>query len=321
MEANLKEILLACTDIDAAIGLFKSIDEDGSGELDQEEFGDLLSAMGINLDEERLEETFNTYDTDQGGTLGIDEFIVFIKKQSEDIKERLQDLTLQPAYGRGSSPKVRYVPPRTGSLQLSVVNGFQKKDIYKTLTSTDRDNINKLAGAGADKDAAKMTSFGVATTKIRLDEAYSLYTTMIGSQTDNKAAKTAVLSTLLPQLGSPVDARLLVSKVFLNDKPDILNFKRMLGCSVRPFLGMYNGFYCLDLSKSLDRLCCMKLIEMSKTRAYFRNRNAIAGMDKVSDLSQNGNENSCFRNEHFLGKPFVLSSKFATPLPKGHSDF
>merc|ERR1711988_541317 len=71
---------------------------DGSGELDREEFRLLMSKIGIELDNDRLEDIFDTYDTDQGGTIGTDEFLVFLRRQRLDAEKRLFDMTQTPAY-------------------------------------------------------------------------------------------------------------------------------------------------------------------------------------------------------------------------------
>ena len=65
---SLLAVIEAASDVRVAVSLFKSIDMDGSGELDREEFRLLMSKIGIELDNDRLEDIFDTYDTDQGGT-------------------------------------------------------------------------------------------------------------------------------------------------------------------------------------------------------------------------------------------------------------
>ena len=70
VEESLELTIQAASDVDLAIRFFNDIDEDGSGELDREEFRALMNRIGIELDDERLEDVFDTYDSDQGGTYG-----------------------------------------------------------------------------------------------------------------------------------------------------------------------------------------------------------------------------------------------------------
>ena len=43
-------------DISAAIHLFQEVDEDGSGEIDREEFAEMVRQMGIGMSENRIDE-------------------------------------------------------------------------------------------------------------------------------------------------------------------------------------------------------------------------------------------------------------------------
>lgn len=310
VEHGLRVVMDACSNVENAIKLFEKIDVDGSGELERDEFARLLANMGIMLDEVRLNECFDTYDTDQGGTLGVAEFMVFLKKTSQDTALRLRDLTTTPAYGLAPNPTVRYLPPNDGTLHLEIVDGFTRKEVYRTMTSVDRDNIDSVAASTGD--ATKMTAYGVSTAKIRLDEAYALYLTMMKERPN----KTNILATLLPQLGSAQDARMLVSKALKGNKTDMMQLRRTLGSAVRPMLGIVNGYFSLDLSKSLDRLCLVRLLEASKTRAHVRARASKLPMGRVADLSHRMTNNSCFRNEIFNGKPVIITSAFCNPMPK-----
>jgi len=155
IEIALETTIRAASDVSLAIAFFNDIDVDGSGELDRGEFKQLMDKIGIELDDERLEDVFDTYDTDQGGTIGVDEFLVFLKRQKVETESRLYDLTQTPAFcqkkdlefnkkgnimqantaggldivvpqdglGRPKGdvePKRRYLPPTTGKLTINV---------------------------------------------------------------------------------------------------------------------------------------------------------------------------------------------------------
>jgi hypothetical protein len=56
----------ATADIKKAIALFKEVDEDGSGELDEDEFAHLMEAVGMDASNGRVQEVMSEYDVDGG---------------------------------------------------------------------------------------------------------------------------------------------------------------------------------------------------------------------------------------------------------------
>lgn len=137
---------------------------------------------------------------------------------------------------------------------------FTRKLIYRTVTSCDKDFIQEIAAATSD--SVSMTTFGVSQSKLRLDEALSMYTLMSMENTN----KSKVLAKILPQLSHSSDARLLVNKALKNNRDEMFKLKQTLGVAIRPLLGLYNGYYELDLSVKLDRLCLMRLLEVSSSK-------------------------------------------------------
>ena len=68
------------------------IDEDGSGELDEQEFAHLIKSIGIDMSESEIHETMDEYDIDQGGVIGIDEFLLFLRNNLKDTKMKLKEV-------------------------------------------------------------------------------------------------------------------------------------------------------------------------------------------------------------------------------------
>jgi Ca2+-binding EF-hand superfamily protein len=46
---SLKIVQVAASNTESALALFREIDEDGSGQLDEQEFGNLLTCMGKSI--------------------------------------------------------------------------------------------------------------------------------------------------------------------------------------------------------------------------------------------------------------------------------
>ena len=238
------------------------------------------------------------------------EFLVFLKKTRVNTELRLRDLTTTPAYRLEGQQQKRYLPPTQGFLHINVVDGFNRKAIFKTMTSVDRDNIAMLAECTGDP--SKMTNYSVGGIQMRCDEAFSLFESMM----KDGRGKVAVLSSLLPQLSSTLDARMLVSKCLNQNKTEMFQLRKALGSAIRPILGTINGYYVLDMSKDFDRVCLVRLIEISRTKESTRSSSSKLPMGRVADSSQHGTMNSAFRNGYFNGKPCDISPEFATPLPK-----
>lgn len=86
--------------------------------------------------------------------------------------------------------------------------------------------------------------------------------------------------------------------------------KQRLGTSLLPLIGIYSGYYHLDLSFATDRVCLKKLIERSVRNCDDRMRK------KLGDTSQNGNW-TCFRNEYHPDNPDArIIPKYFYPLPE-----
>ena len=64
--------------------------------------------------------------------------------------------------------------------------------------------------------------------------------------------------------------------------------------------GNPNGYYTLDLTKIMDRMCIERLLEVSATTAAKRCEESKLAYGRVGDLSQKGNWSS-FRNERYNG--------------------
>lgn len=120
---------------------------------------------------------------------------------------------------------------------------------------------------------------------------------------------------VLPQMISPTEARALVSKVLNNNKVEIQRLQREIGAAYRPIMGTCDGFYSLDLSNQMDKICLNRLIELSMTNTHYRSQKSNMGYGMVGDCSQKGNWTG-FRNESFKGKPIAITSAFASPMPR-----
>lgn len=70
------------------------------------------------------------------------------------------------------------------------------------------------------------------------------------------------------------------------------------------------------MSKDFDRVCLVRLLEVSRTKEVAKSKGSKLPAGRVSDTSQHGAMNMSFRNGYFNGKPCEITPEFATPLPK-----
>lgn len=335
----------ATKDIKKAVALFQEVDKDGSGELDEEEFGQLMQAIGMDISHGKVQEVMAEYDVDGGGVIEMAEFLLFLKNQQKDANKRLRELTEVPvliskldnpnvaeetrplttsatpltstvafaaesANSTTQAPIKRYLPPDKGILKFQVIDGFQQKENYRVITPGDRSNILQVAEQSGE--VSIMANFGMKNYKIRLAEALTIVHRLLKENSN----KVQVLANVLPQMATPADAKALVFKVLGYNLVEITRLKREVGASYRVIMGQPDGFYSVDLSSEMDRFCVNRLLEISMTTAHLRStKRNVLGYGRLGDTSQKGNF-SCFRNETYNHKAVNLSVGFASPLPK-----
>ena len=285
--------------------MFLEADADGSGKLDKGELKDVLENIGLDIDEEQLQDIFAVFDIDGEGAIDFPEFQNLLKSQAKEATARIHDMTHYPIMSSGGK---RYIPPRVGTLRLQVIDGFIRKQIFYTMSTVDTKYAHKMA-----KGIGDLTMMAEATTmtKTRFSEAFALYRTMYKEMGD----KAAVLLKIVPGMLSPAEARQLLSKATNEDRLELGRVKLAFGISYRPMFGSYNGYYMLDLSKETHRMCFSKLIEVSGTTNNMRASKSIVGFGRVGDISQHGNWTS-FRNEIYNGEPIIITAKRFTPMPR-----
>ena len=144
-----------------------------------------------------------------------------------------------------------------------------------------------------------------------IDEGLAVAETILLETQD----KVATVRKLIVQMNDTNDARHLIESLLEGDRQEMLRLKREFGSNaLRPIIGNPNGYYVLDMSKQMDRLCLEKLLEISTTSAVHRQQISKLHYGRVGDLSQKGNWSS-FRNELLNGEPVTITPSFAQPFP------
>ncbi len=286
--------------------LFYEADADGSGKLDKDELMEVLHKIGFIIEEDRLADIMALFDVDGAGTIDLQEFLCLLKVQQREATLRIKEMIEYPILCLPNQLHKKYIPPRKGIIYCKVIDGFVQKSNFYTISSIDQKYAYQMAkGIG---DVTLMTE-AVRNSKMRYDEGYTMYKTIYKEQPD----RAAVLLKVLPLMMNPVENRQLVSKATNDDFIEMARIKLAFGIALRPMFGSYNGYYCLDLSKEVHRVCLARLLEQSQTWNSRRMARSIIAPGKVGDVSQHGNW-TCFRNEVFNGKKIVLTPQMFTPM-------
>lgn len=307
--AGLRLVVQAASNTQLANELFFEADADHSGRLDKDELQEVLGKIGFVIEEDRLNDIMAVFDVDGAGTIDLQEFMSLLKSQQREAMLRIKDLTEYPIMTLAGDPSNKvYVPPRKGIMHLKLIDGFVQKKKFYTMSATDQKYAYNMAKGLGD---VTMVTEAVKHNKVRFDEAYSMYKSVYKEIRD----KAGTLLKVVPLMTNPADSRQLVSKVTNDNRVEVARIKMAFGVTFRPMLGSYNGYYCLDLSKELHRMCLQRLLLESQTQASKRATASIIAFGKVGDTSQHGNW-SCFRNEVFNGKSVVMTPELVTPMPQ-----
>ncbi len=160
----------------------------------------------------------------------------------------------------------QFLPPENGFLNITVIDGFARKAMYRILSACDREYIEEVAEEIGGSNTMTMISSALQGVKLRLEEGLAISDTMLAENND----KVAAIKKLIMKMNDSEDARNLIFAILDGDRTAMLRLKRDLGLALKAILGNANGYYLLDLSKEMDRLCVEKLLEISMTRAYKR---------------------------------------------------
>lgn len=138
--------------------------------------------------------------------------------------------------------------------------------------------MDMIESSKQSSNSAGLLGFGADNVRMRVEEAEIIHSE-ITKQTGNGIA---VLSKLLPLVNSVYDARRMLNSIIGSSQSKAMYLKKLLGQAYRPIIGIYDGYYCLDLSKENDRVCLAKLFEQNNTTTAKRKR------EGKWDISQDG---------------------------------
>ena len=191
---------------------------------------------------------------------------------------------------------------------IEIEDSFSSKGTEVVMSTDTHTRILNMVEGGTTTQA-KMLAFSIQHAKIHLQEALQIFRTMQKEVKD----PAVIVQQLLPRMASATDAKQLLL-TSLSDIGSLNRLRKLMGSSLNPMIGQFNGYYLLDLAKVEDRVCLSKLLEQNQKQAQERMDGSLLGRGRTGDISQKGDW-SCFRNELRDGQPIQLTTAMFNPMP------
>lgn len=116
------------------VAQFRAVDEDGSGQIDEEELGQIFKKIGMKVDKDELKLMFQEVDEDGSGEVDLDEYIGMLKKVKEgdnsDIARKLAEAALlAEKMKKKEEAAKRAARAKEASRRAAVFSKFKKKQL------------------------------------------------------------------------------------------------------------------------------------------------------------------------------------------------
>lgn len=318
---KLDQIYEISSDVEKAKSLFRDFDVDGSGSLDRDELESLISALGIDNAHQMVKELLSIYDADNSGVVEEGEFSDFLdgmKKNIDRSKSRqtqisflslVEESTTNSKTG-ATSVTEEYHPPSSGVVECSLEISKSIRFLMPTVSASNVASVLKSTKSVADSSI--MIENALNSMHLKYDEALVLYRIMMKDAAD----KVQILQKLLLRISTSVDARKVISHVVSADGiKEFARLRQSLGNCYKLCLGIPNGYYILNLSTELDRMCIERLYEISSNLSLTRQTHGLG------DTSQN-RDWLYFRNTIFDGNMILLTDDWLKAVPhQGRLEF
>lgn len=257
----------------------------------------------------------------------INDFVEYMIRRIHLAKQRIRNIHHRPRCAvlrlvNGviirTETQTRYIPPMIGRVHVRVSESYDVVDEgqVQSFPLSNAQCNQMIRTALQSTNPLQLILYGIDSFKLYLEEAQALFQ-QIGIRSDDPIL---ALAKILLRMQNATDAMRMIRNYTCTDVFKARRLKQRLGKAYYPLIGIYSGYYSLDLANEFDRICLRKLIEKSVRNMEMRRK-----LGKW-DTSQTGNW-SCFRNEVHNrisqpGESPTISPKYFFPIPhKGRVEF
>jgi Ca2+-binding EF-hand superfamily protein/Ran GTPase-activating protein (RanGAP) involved in mRNA processing and transport len=319
--------------------LFRTMDLDQSGSIELNELEAAMHVLGVDDDDDsdELERLFARYDLDESGRLEAAEFMDLIESRRAALEREtmpsrpfLADADESPpravfelpAGGRASviydALVTEDMGPSTDS-ELTWHEKVERAQAAKAHNTTNPRGVKRLLKmisaqeGGADKGA--MLLMALPYMRLRADEALELHSTLVHELGDT----TLVLAAELPQMATPLDARMLVGAYAPMPTQKRL-LRNKLGPEYPLIMGQFTGRFQLNLKDPIHQRALERILLINDNEKVLQTASGFCDPSEHGPVDAEGGE--CFRHATFDGTPVIISTRlFEEAGPNGEPPF
>ena len=235
-------------------------------------------------------------------------FCLHIFAYAQKCADLLRDLTyhkkvvVQSVLSPGA--KTEFSAPLRGTVKVTIVEVFVRDPLEaaagRTVGMLPRKCARIIESAHKTANSQAMLTCALEGAHFYLEEARELFAHLFALLDDPVAA----VAMLLPHMASVYDANALIRVCLGYDTKKTRRLQQRLGPIFNTITGQFSGFYMIDFSNPLSRICWKHLLAKSLLVKQQRK------VDNFGELSQNGDGIYCFRNIH-IAKAFPLPTATA----------
>lgn len=295
--------------------VFDEFDIDHAGVLERDKFRLMMKSKGFEMMHELMDGLLATMERSGSNVISLDEIEEFAYVVRVSCEAYLSELTTRDVFSSNSTKHSivnRFDPPLSGRIRVNVQRLKDKSGTFGALTK--HASLSILRSISLSSNPQELLLYALNFSKLFLAEAELLFGHLKTSMSTPE-----ILAYLLPSMAMVAERKALIHiHIKTNDLSGFRYLRHLLGNAYNPLLGVFSGYYNLDLSKPFDRLCLRQLIDQSidvnKRRAE----------SNLADTSQNRDWNS-FRNVKYSQRNVSKQSMDYldfTPMPSsGHVEF
>lgn len=236
---NLQKVQAAAGDLKKARSLFQQYDCNGDGTLDAQEMQKVLADINLPSDAAAVAAAMKVYDIDGAGTIELGEFCYYLNAQAQEARDQIRGLTECKILATRNRPDIKYVPPTTGKLFITIARDYANTQPGQAMTKAALDDCMAMINEGNVGVKSQLLEHSIQHVILRKNEAVYLFHVMREEISD----PSEVMLMIMPRIGEAKE----VAEVLCQCLPDINSQDRLrhvMGICLNPLLVSMNYIVC-----------------------------------------------------------------------------